>query len=87
MVGPDNNAYEVTTGWEKAPTTIGMSESVGQFGRNWNSITAVGGLGCFPLIIIFIFLQRILVQGMTEGAVSKVCFSLETALFGLYCQW
>ena len=63
-------AVTLTTGWEKAPVTVGMGEFFGQFGRNWNSIMAVGVLGCIPLIIIFIFLQRFLVQGMTAGAVK-----------------
>jgi multiple sugar transport system permease protein len=61
----------LTTGWEKAPITVGMAEFFGQFGRDWNSIMAVGALSSIPLMIIFIFLQRFLVQGMTAGAVKQ----------------
>jgi len=60
----------LTTGWEKAPVTVGMAEFFGQFGMNWNSIMGVGTLSSIPLMLIFIFLQRYLVQGMTAGAIK-----------------
>jgi multiple sugar transport system permease protein len=63
-------AVTLTTGWEKAPITVGMGEFFGEFGRNWNSIMAVGVLGCIPLLIVFLFLQKFLIQGMTAGAVK-----------------
>lgn len=63
-------AVTLTTGWHKAPVTVGMAQFFGQYGMSWNSIMAVGTLSSIPLMLIFIFLQRYLVQGMTAGAIK-----------------
>ena len=63
-------AVTLTTGWHTAPVTVGMAGFFGQFGTNWNAVMAVGTLSSIPLMIIFIFLQRYLVQGMTVGAIK-----------------
>jgi multiple sugar transport system permease protein len=55
---------------EKAPVTLGMAEFFGQFAMNWNAIMVVGTLSSIPLMLIFIFLQRYLIQGMTAGGVK-----------------
>jgi len=60
----------LTTGWQAAPVTVGMGEFFGAFGINWNSVMAVSTVSSIPLMIIFIFLQRHLVQGMTAGAIK-----------------
>ncbi|HUX52182.1 MAG TPA: carbohydrate ABC transporter permease [Spirochaetia bacterium] len=63
-------AVTLTTGWQRAPATVGLGEFFGEFGINWNSVMATGTLSSIPLMIIFIFLQRYLVRGMTVGAVK-----------------
>lgn len=50
--------------------TVGLSLFFGQFVRDWNSIMALSTLSSLPLMIIFIFFQRWVVQGMTSGAVK-----------------
>ncbi|OFW62958.1 MAG: hypothetical protein A2Y74_06090 [Actinobacteria bacterium RBG_13_63_9] len=50
--------------------TIGLSLFFGQRFRDWNAIMALATLSSLPLMIIFIFFQRWVVQGMTSGAVK-----------------
>lgn len=50
--------------------TIGLSLFFGQTVRDWNSIMALSTLSSLPLVLIFIFFQRYVVQGMTSGAVK-----------------
>lgn len=50
--------------------TIGLSLFFGQRVRDWNSIMALSTLSSLPLLFIFIFFQRWVVQGMTSGAVK-----------------
>jgi ABC-type glycerol-3-phosphate transport system permease component len=38
--------------------------------RDWNSIMALSTLTSVPLMLIFVFFQRWVVQGMTSGAVK-----------------
>ena len=58
----------LTTGPDKAPITVGIAEFFGQFSMNWNAIMAVGTLASLPIMLIFIFLQRYIIQGMTAGS-------------------
>lgn len=58
----------LTTGPDKAPITVGIAEFFGQFSMNWNAIMAVGTLASLPIMFIFIFLQRYIIQGMTAGS-------------------
>ncbi len=63
-------AIVLTSGPNYAPLTVGIAEFFGQFGRDWGRVMALNTLGSLPLMIIFIFLQRWVVQGMTAGAVK-----------------
>jgi multiple sugar transport system permease protein len=60
----------LTRGPETAPVTVGIGSFFGQFVTNWNSIMAVAVLSSMPLLILFIFLQRYLIAGLTSGAVK-----------------
>lgn len=50
--------------------TIGLALFFAQMIRDWNSIMALSTLSSLPLLFIFIFFQRWVVQGMTGGAVK-----------------
>ncbi len=50
--------------------TIGLGLFFGQRVRDWNSIMALSTLSSLPLLVIFIFFQRWVVQGLTSGAVK-----------------
>jgi multiple sugar transport system permease protein len=50
--------------------TVGMAAFFGEYVRDWNSIMALSTLTSLPLMLIFVFFQRWVVQGMTSGAVK-----------------
>lgn len=50
--------------------TVGLAAFFGQYVRDWNGIMAVSTLASLPLVIIFIFLQRWVVQGIGSGALK-----------------
>lgn len=49
---------------------IGLAAFFGEFTRDWNAIMALSTLSSLPLMLIFVFFQRWVVQGMTSGAVK-----------------
>lgn len=63
-------AISMTDSPASQPLTVGLAAFFGQFVRDWNSIMALSTLVSLPLMLIFIFLQRYVVQGMTSGAVK-----------------
>jgi alpha-glucoside transport system permease protein len=60
FVGPGDNA----------PLTLGLSALQGQLGQGWNLTTAGAFLTMTVPILVFLFLQRYFVRGMTAGAVK-----------------
>ena len=52
------------------PVMAGVSASIQRAGIKWGQMTATGVLACIPIIILYIFLQRNLVEGLTGGAVK-----------------
>ncbi len=49
---------------------VGISLLMGEHAFEWNVIMALSALGSVPLFVIFIFLQRYLITGLTAGAVK-----------------
>ena len=60
----------LSSGPSVAPLTVGIASFFGQFGRDWGHVMALNTMGVLPLLLVFIFLQRYVVQGMTAGAVK-----------------
>jgi ABC-type glycerol-3-phosphate transport system permease component len=52
------------------PVMAGVSASIQRAGIRWGQMTATGVLACIPIMVIYIFLQRNLVAGLTGGAVK-----------------
>jgi ABC-type glycerol-3-phosphate transport system permease component len=52
------------------PVMAGVSASIQRAGIRWGQMTATGVLACIPIMVIYIFLQRNLVEGLTGGAVK-----------------
>jgi multiple sugar transport system permease protein len=52
------------------PMTAGIYQSIGQYGVQWNAMMAFATIVVAPVIVFFIFLQRFLVSGLTNGAVK-----------------
>jgi multiple sugar transport system permease protein len=60
----------LSSGPKVAPLTVGIASFFGEFGRDWGHVMALNTMGVLPLLLVFIFLQRYVVQGMTAGAVK-----------------
>jgi len=61
----------LTKSYLRSPITVGIGQFFGQFTMNWNVIMAMSVMASLPLMIIFIFLQRYLISGMTAGAIKQ----------------
>jgi len=56
---------------DKYTLAVGLRSLVsGQFTKNWNEFTAAATLGALPILVMFLTLQRFLVEGLTKGAVK-----------------
>ncbi len=49
---------------------VGIALLMGEHAFEWNLIMALSVLGSVPLFVIFVFLQRYLITGLTAGAVK-----------------
>jgi len=63
-------ALILTTGPRRAPITVGLAELFGQYSINWNGIMAITSLVVPPLLVVFILVQRVVIAGITSGAVK-----------------
>ncbi|MBW5447598.1 ABC transporter permease subunit [Cohnella sp. CFH 77786] len=54
----------------KRTLTPGISLFRGQFQTDWGSLMSASVLCVIPVVLIFVFLQRFLIEGMTAGAVK-----------------
>lgn len=52
------------------PLTAGIYNFIGQYGISWNRVMAFGVVTVFPVVILFIFMQKYIVSGLTSGAVK-----------------
>ena len=68
------NEYEfalVLTTTDKVRTiSVAIAYFLGEFSTQWNLIMAAAAVATVPLIVIFVFLQRQLMYGLTGGAVK-----------------
>ncbi len=55
---------------ERRPLTANIYKFQTQYGTRWNCIMAYGAILVIPVIIIFIFLQKYIIGGLTSGAVK-----------------
>lgn len=53
------------------PVTVGIGEFFGLFTVKWSQMSALALIASLPLMIVFVFLQRYLVEGMIAGAVRE----------------
>lgn len=65
-------AYSLTfvTSENMRSMTAGIYNFIGKYGIQWNCIMAYGTVITIPVLIIFIFLQKYIVTGLTNGAVK-----------------
>ena len=55
---------------EKRPITAGIFNFMGQYGTKWSYLTAFAVVTIIPVALIFIFMQKYIVSGMTSGEVK-----------------
>lgn len=55
---------------QSRPITAGIFNFMGQYGTKWSYLTAFAIVTILPVLLIFIFMQKYIVGGMTSGAVK-----------------
>lgn len=55
---------------QQRPITAGIFNFMGQYGTKWSYLTAFGVVTIIPVALIFIFMQKYIISGMTSGAVK-----------------
>ncbi len=50
------------------PVTTGLSQLIGQYQREWNVLFAGTLIAVIPTVVLFVFLQRFFIQGLTMGS-------------------
>lgn len=50
------------------PITVVLAGLTNSFGTRWNDLMAVSAVVALPIIVLFVFLQRYIVGGLTAGA-------------------
>ena len=53
------------------PMTAGIYNFIGQYGVSWNRVMAFGVVTVTPVVLIFIFLQKYILSGLTIGSVKE----------------
>ncbi|MGJ8583574.1 MAG: carbohydrate ABC transporter permease [Marinosulfonomonas sp.] len=56
---------------ELQPLPAGLVEFIGYQSVNWNEMMAAALTGVLPVMVVFLFLQKYLVAGLTAGAVKE----------------
>ena len=49
---------------------VGLKMYIGEYGIEWGSMCAASLLTSLPVILLFMFLQKFLIAGMTAGGVK-----------------
>ena len=53
------------------PLPAGIFEFIGYQSVIWNQMMAASLVGIIPVLVIFLFLQKYLVEGLTTGALKQ----------------
>ena len=53
------------------PLPAGLYEFIGYQTIKWNEMMAASLVGILPVLLVFIFLQKYIVEGLTAGAVKN----------------
>lgn len=52
------------------PITAGIFNFMGQYGTRWSYLTAFAVVTILPVVLIFVFMQKYIISGLTSGAVK-----------------
>jgi len=53
------------------PITAGIFNFLGQYGTKWSYLCAFGVVTIIPVVMIFVFMQKFIISGLTEGSVKE----------------
>jgi multiple sugar transport system permease protein len=72
LYGWGDLAYGMTFLQDQAmrPITAGIFNFMGQYGTKWSYLTAFAVVTIVPVVIIFVFMQKYIISGLTSGAVK-----------------
>ncbi len=56
---------------EMRPLTANIYKFISKYGTKWNCIMAYGAILVLPVVLLFVFLQKQIVGGLTAGAVKE----------------
>lgn len=72
LYGWGDLAYGMTFLQDQAmrPITAGIFNFMGQYGTKWSYLTAFAVVTILPVAVIFIFMQKYIISGLTSGAVK-----------------
>jgi multiple sugar transport system permease protein len=72
LYGWGDLAYGMTFLLDQArrPITAGIFNFMGQYGTKWSYLTAFAVVTILPVIVIFVFMQKYIISGLTSGAVK-----------------
>ncbi|MCJ7874357.1 carbohydrate ABC transporter permease [Marinovum sp. 2_MG-2023] len=63
--------YALTLGGRSVkPITVAIQTLIGEYQVEWGLLTAGGIVGAMPATLLFLFIQKRLIAGMTQGAVK-----------------
>ena len=71
--GWNDLVYSMTfnVGADMRPLTANIYKFQSAYGTKWNCIMAYGTILVLPVILLFIFMQKYIVGGLTAGAVKE----------------
>jgi multiple sugar transport system permease protein len=52
------------------PLTLGIGMLIGEYTTQWNQLMALSFMASAPLVIVFMFVQKYFLQGLTAGSVK-----------------
>ena len=71
MCGGEIRAADNAVVEEFMPLPAGLYEFIGYQTVKWNEMMAASLVGIVPVLLVFIFLQKYIVEGLTAGAVKN----------------
>lgn len=63
-------SFTLTQTINAQPITIALAKFFGEFNRNWNGIMSLSMISSLPLMLLYMFFQKWVVQGLTSGSVK-----------------